>query len=170
MFYTSHRDDMHPDAALQLDRVLKTGAEMVLRRAADLDDDAHLPEAARDLMMRCDLDTLDLDLVGRWSMVRGTRDERAWRMALERIMETQKGGGRQQPFSWRAAVLHAGLAEVAIDDLQIIELYFSLALVPKGLAFPSEAAGGMLHGDGCRKEDQDGTERVLETLERWCGF
>ena len=77
MFYTSHRDDMHPDAALQLDRVLKTGAEMVLRRAADLDNDAHLPEAAYDLMMRCDLVTLDMDLVGRWSMVRGTRDERA---------------------------------------------------------------------------------------------
>ena len=91
-------------------------------------------------------------------------------MSLERIMEAQKRGKRQQPFSWRAAVVHAGLAEVAIDDLQIIELYFALALVPKGLAFPSEAAGGMLHGDGCRKEDQDGTESVLETLERWCGF
>lgn len=91
-------------------------------------------------------------------------------MALERIEEAQKGGEGGKLLTWRAAVLHAGLEELARDNPQNKELYLALAILPKGLAFPSEVAGVLLYGDGCSEEDLGAAKRVLETLERWSIF
>ncbi|CAN0339264.1 unnamed protein product, partial [Ectocarpus fasciculatus] len=168
VLYTTRQDTLLPEQVPQrLDEMLPNEAELVLRRAADLDDNAPLPEAAYDLMDRCEFVVLDLAMVGRWGLVRGRRDEKAWRMALNRIVEAQKGGGDEKALSWRAAVLRAGLEELASDNPQNKELYISLAVVPKGLSFPSEAAAVLLYGDDLSAQDLAAAERVMATLERW---
>ena len=50
VLYMTREDNLLPKLPLRLDRVLKEEAELVLRRAADLDDDANLPAAAYELM------------------------------------------------------------------------------------------------------------------------
>ncbi|CAN0209411.1 unnamed protein product, partial [Ectocarpus fasciculatus] len=168
VLYTTRQDTLLPEQAPQrLDEMLPNEAELVLRRAADLDDNARLPEAAYDLINRCEFVVLDLVMVGRWGLVRGRRDEKAWRMALNRIVEAQKGGGDEKALSWRAAVLRAGLEELASDNPQNKELYISLAVVPKGLSFPSEAAAVLLYGDDLSAQDLAAAEGVMATLERW---
>ncbi|CAN0189918.1 unnamed protein product, partial [Ectocarpus sp. 6 AP-2014] len=168
VLYTTRQDTLLPEQAPQrLDEMLPKEAELVLRRAADLDDNARLPEAAYDLMNRCESVVLDLAMVGRWGLVRRRRDEKAWRMALNRIVEAQKGGGDERVLSWRAAVLRAGLEELASDNPQNKELYLSLAVIPKGLSFPREVAAVLLYGDDLSAQDLEAAEAVMTTLERW---
>lgn len=99
----------HERRELRLDQVLKEEAEVVLRQAADLGADARLPDAAYNVMTRCENVVLDLVSVGRWGVVHGRSDEKAWRMALDRISRDSGGGEGGQLLSWRAAVLCAGL-------------------------------------------------------------
>ena len=168
VLYTTRKDKLLPDAPpLRLDQVRKEEAEMVLRRAAELDDDAPLPEAAYEVMRRCEFVVLDLVLVGRRGEVRERRDELAWRKVLRRIMEAQKegeDGGQLRP--WRAAALRAGLGVLAGDNPLNKELYLALALLPTGLAFPSKVAGVLLCGDDCSAEALKTANKVLEVLER----
>lgn len=169
VLYTSRRGDLLPEPALRVDQVLKEEAEVVLRRAAGLEDDAKLPSAAFDLMSRFEFAVSCLNFVGRWSAVRGRNDEKAWRAAFARIAKTQKrgGGGDGKPLAWRAAALRAGLEELSCDNPRAKELYLSLAVIPKGLAFPPEVAAVLLHGDGLSAEDLEGAADVAATLERW---
>ncbi|CAM9732612.1 unnamed protein product [Ectocarpus sp. 4 AP-2014] len=169
VLYTTRQDTLLPEQAPQrLDEMLPNEAELVLRRAADLDDNARLPAAANDLMNRCEFVVLDLAMVGRWGLVRGRRDdEKVWRMALNRIVEAQKGGGDEKALSWRAAVLRAGLEELASDNPQNKELYLSLAVIPRGLSFPGEVAAVLLYGDDLSAQDLEAAGRVMTTLERW---
>lgn len=90
-------------------------------------------------------------------------------MVLDRIVAQKGGEGeqQQQPRSWRAAVLRAGLNELACDDPQNKELYFSLAVIPKGLAFPLEVAAVLLYGDDLSAGDLEAAKGVAATLERW---
>lgn len=110
VLYTSRKGNLLPTApAIRLDQVRMEEAEMVLRKAADLDNDAPLPEAAYDLMERCEFVAQDLSFIGRWGMVREKKGERAWRTVLDVILEAQKGDEGRAPVSWRAAVLRAGI-------------------------------------------------------------
>lgn len=100
VLYTTRQDTLLPEQTPQrLDEMLPNEAELVLRRAADLDDNARLPEAAYDLMNRCEFVVLDLAMVGRWGLGRRRRDEKAWRVAFNRIVEVQKGGGDEKALS-----------------------------------------------------------------------
>ncbi|CAM9980978.1 unnamed protein product [Ectocarpus sp. 12 AP-2014] len=168
VLYTTFQDTLLPEQTPQrLDEMLPNEAELVLRRAADLDDNARLPEAAYDLMSRCEFVVLDLAMVGRWGLVRRRRDEKAWRMAFNRIAEAQRGGGYEKALSWRAAVHRAGLEELASDNPQNKELNLSLAIIPRGLPFPREVAAVLLHGNDLSAQDLEAAGRVVATLERW---
>ena len=172
VLYTSDRDDLlaEPDAPpLRLDQLRKEEAEVVLRRAAELEDgDATLPSAAYALIQRCEFAVLDLAFVGRWGAVRGRGDEEAWRAASGRIARAQQRGEGGRPLSWRAAALRAGLEELARDNPQTKELYLSLAVIPKGLAFPAGVAAVLLYGDGASSaENLEAAAEAAGTLERW---
>eukprot|EP00903_Cladosiphon_okamuranus_P012145 g11394.t1 len=167
VLYTTRHKRLLPEAPLRLDQVLTEEAEMVLRRAADLNDDARLPEAAYGLMERSEFVVMDLTLVGRWGVVRGRNDGKAWQTVLSRIVEAQQEGEGGQPLSWRAAMLRAGLEELACDNPQNKELYLSLAVIPKGLAFPSEVAAVLLYSDDLSTGDVVSAKGVAATLERW---
>ncbi|CAM9885673.1 unnamed protein product [Ectocarpus fasciculatus] len=168
VIYTTRKTELFPQTpALRLEEVLEEEAETVLRRAADLGEQARLPPAAYELMKRCDFAVLDLALVGRWGNVRKRSCERAWRAALDSIIETQSAGGDGvQRLPWRAAVLRAGLGVLASDNPQTTELYYALALLPTGLAFPSEVALILLYGDDFSESALKAAEAVLGTLER----
>ena len=166
VLYTGRDGDLLSEApTIRLDQVLKEEAEMVLRRAADLHDDADLPDAAYDLMELCEYGVMRLAFVGRW--VHGRNDRQVWQAVLERIKNAQGGGDDGRPVPWRAAVLRAGVEELSYDNIQNKELYLSLAILPKGLAFPSEVAAVLLYGAECSTEDRKAAERVLATLERF---
>ena len=167
VLYTSRQHDLLPEAPLRLDQVLKEEAEMVLRRAADLDDDAHLPKAVDRLMEGCEFAARDLAFVGRWGVVRHRNDDRNWQVALERIAEAQKGSEGGHLLSWRAAVLRAGLEELARANPQAKELYLSLGVIPQGLSFPPEVATVLLHGSDWSAEASKAVRKVTATLERW---
>lgn len=64
------------------------------------------------------------------------------------------------PFSCR-------LEELASDNPQNKELYLSLAVIPRGLSFPSELATVLLDGDDLSAQDLEAAEAVMATLERW---
>lgn len=168
VLYTTRDGNFRPETPpLRLDQVLEKEAEMVLRRAAELNDDVRLPEAAYELMKRCEYVVLNLALVGRWGEVRRRSDGQAWQAALDRIVKAQQEGGKRgQLLPWRAAVLRAGLGVLGSDNPQNKELYLALAILPTGLAFPSRVAGVLLYGHDCSSADQEAAERVLETLER----
>ncbi|CAM9744160.1 unnamed protein product, partial [Ectocarpus sp. 8 AP-2014] len=172
ILYTTRHDSLLPDAPpVQVHEIAQEEAEMVLRRAADLDESAALPDAAYELMRRCEFVVLDIAFVGRWGVVRGRRKEKAWQMALDRILEAQAGGEGVGPLSWRAAVLRAGLEEVAVDNPLNKELYLALAVLPMGVTFPSEVAAALLYDDALSGEedleDLEMAEEVAATLERW---
>lgn len=152
--------------SLRLDHVLKEEAEKVLRRAADLDDEAHLPDAAHELMERCEFVVMDLAFVGRWSFLRGRNDGKAWRKALDRILKVQQEGGGKRSLPWRACVLRVGLEELACDNPHNKELYLSLAVLPKGYSFCVEDAAVLLYGGDLSAEDLEATGGTLATLER----
>lgn len=167
VLYTTRRATSLPETPLLwLNEVLQEEAEMVLRRAAELDDDERLPDAALELVERCRCVVLDLALVGRWGEVRGRRDARPWQAILDRIVNVQKGGEGGEPLPWRAAVLRAGLGVLSTDHPQHKELYLALAVLPMGMAFPSEVAGVLLYGDDYSADDLPSAEKVLGTLER----
>ena len=166
VLYTSRDHSLLPDATpLRLDQLLKEEAELVLRRAADLDDDANLPAAAYELIELCEYGAMHLAFVGRW--IHGRRDEQVWQAVLGRIRNAQKGDERGLGLSWRAAVLRAGLEELASDNPQNKELYLSLAVMPKGLAFPEEVAAVLLYGDDHTAQDLEAARGVAAILERW---
>lgn len=168
VLYTSRSGNMRGDPPLRLDQVLPDEAEIVLRRAADLDDDARLPPAAYELMEACGFCVLDLAFVGRWGAVRGNSGERAWRTAFDNIDREGKSGQQGgQCLPWRTAALRAGLEELATDSTQNKELYISLAVLPKGLAFALEDAAALLYGEGCSDEDVQAAKRPVVSLERW---
>lgn len=171
VLYTTRDDNLTRDSPipkvppLRVDEVLEEEAELVLKRAAELDENVHLPEAAYTLMARSNYVVLDLALVGRWGGVRGRGDEQAWRKAVTSIEKVQVQ--RRFGLSWRAAVLHAGLDELANDNVKHKELYLSLVVIPKGLAFPSEVAGVLLYGGDLSDKDLEAAREVVATLERW---
>ena len=168
VLYTTRDAGLLPEAQpLRLDQVLEKEAEALLRRAADLEDSEPLPKAAYELMRKCEFAVLDLVFLGRWGEVRRRSDEQPWQTVLDRILEAQKGGERGKLRPWRAAVLRAGLDELAWDNPKNRELYLALAILPTGLAFPSEVGGFLLYGNDCSTEDLKAAEKVLETLERW---
>eukprot|EP00752_Nemacystus_decipiens_P012587 g11147.t1 len=168
VLYTTRDGNLIPEAPpICLDQVLQKEAELVLRRAVELDDDAPLPAAAYELMTQCEYGVMYLAFVGRWSDVRGRSDGEAWWAVLSRIVKAQQGREGGQLLSWRAAVLRAGLAEIATENIKNKELYLSLAVMPKGLAFPSEVAAVLLYGHGFSAGDLEAAEGVTAILERW---
>ena len=174
VLYTTRHDSLLPDAPpVQINKIAREEAEMVLRRAADLDEDAVLPNAAYELMRRCEFVVLDIAFVGRWGVVRRRGEEKAWQMALDSILQTQTEGESEVPLSWRAAMLRAGLEALADDNPLNKELYLALAVLPKGLTFPLEVAAALLFDDVLSVEDQGDeedlqvAEEIAATLERW---
>lgn len=165
------------DPPLQMDAVTKEEAATVLRRAAGLRDDVALPGAANEVMTRCGFVVMDLAFVGRWGTVRGRSDGNFWRMALDRIAEAQKKGGKEgggdgeevELLPWRTAVLRAGLEELALDNLQNKELYLSLAVLPKRLSVSSEDVAALLFGKYKTSSAKalSAAETFASTLERW---
>lgn len=73
----------------------EAGAELVLRRAAELPPDVRLPDDAADLSELCGRVAMDLAFVGRWSTVRGRRDRRAWSKAARKVRAEMKKGRRR---------------------------------------------------------------------------
>ena len=162
VLYTSRRYDLLPETPVRLDKILEAEAEAVLRLAAELGESERLPDAAYDLIHRSNYIVMDLAFVASW--VRRRTDERAWRRAVDRIAAYQEGGVGGRVVSWRTAVLHAGLEEL---DNEQKDLYLSLAVLPKGLAFEDEVAAVLLYGQDRSTEDLSAARNVSAELERF---
>ncbi|CAM9708667.1 unnamed protein product [Scytosiphon promiscuus] len=168
VLYTTRSDLRVGEAPLRLDQVLQGEAELIFRRAAEIDDEARLPEQAYDLMERCEFSALDLAFLGRWRAVRRKTSAKAWQSVLDRIVNMQSSGrddGDELP--WRVAVLYAGLDELAQENISNKELYLSLAVLPKGLAFAVKDAAALLDGKDPSGEDCSAAREVVVVLERW---
>lgn len=120
---------------LRLDDLQEKEAETVLRQACGLPY-AKLPQQARDMMESYGSVVMDINYVGRWGVVSGQADEKAWDMALNRIfIEAGDGGERWTRRRWHTAVLFAGLADLGRVNEKAKDLYLYLAVLPKGLGF-----------------------------------
>lgn len=154
----------------------KADAESVLRGAAELPLDVHLPDDAVDLIELCGRVAMDLAFVGRWSDVRRTQDRPAWsdaaekiRAAMGKIGDDSRGGMTVDArATQRKAILQAGFEELAIgsDDERVQRLYPSLAVLPVGHAFILEDAATLLY-DEPTPEDEASVREVVDILERW---
>lgn len=159
VLYTS-RDDSLSKHVVGLNTVDREEAEIVLRRAAELGEGQRLPDAADVIIGRSEV--MDLAFVGRWSIVRGRTDAKAWQQALDSIVASQAGG-----VSWRTAVLHAGYEELGTGNVHIQKLYLYLAVLPRGLAFAKEVAAVLLYGNDYSAHDLKSASNVIAELERF---
>lgn len=154
---------------------LSTGdAESVLRSAAELPAEVHLPDDAVDLIDLCGRVAMDLAFVGRWSIVRKRHDRAAWSDAAAKVRaEIAKIEGddtaNDARGNRRKAILQAGLEDLAIgsDDERVQRLYLSLAVLPDGQDFQVHDAALLLYDRGPTAEDEESAARVLDVLERW---
>lgn len=121
---------------LRLDNISEDEGETVLRRASGLDAEAELPQPALDLIKSYKSVVMDLAYIGRWGVVHGTTDAKAWEMALNSVfLEGGEGGQEWTRRRWHTAVLFAGMADLARLNDKAKDLYLSLAVLPKGLSF-----------------------------------
>ncbi len=129
---------------LRLDRIGDREGEVVLRRACGLDDDVELPRPAHDFIKSYGSVVMDITYVGRWGVVRGTADEKAWDTVLNRIFvegtengEGGAGGGEERwtRRRWHTAVLLAGLTDLGRVNDKAKDLYLYLGVLPRGLSF-----------------------------------
>eukprot|EP00903_Cladosiphon_okamuranus_P014791 g13702.t1 len=163
--------------AVGVDELSEAEAESVLRRAAELPPEVRLPEDAGYLIERCGRVAMDLAFVGRWSTVRGRRDQAAWSDAASKVrLEMSKVGGdpgKESPEEARTkrrkAILRAGFGDLAIgsDDERVQRLYLSLAVLPDGYGFSVEDAAALLYDRAPSAEDEASVEGVVGVLERW---
>lgn len=121
---------------LRLDELLEDEADTVLRRAAGIKPGVELPQPARDFMKSYGSVVMDLAYVGRWGVVHGKTDTKAWDMALNRVfIEGGEGGEEWTRRRWHTAVLFAGMAELGRSNVKAKDLYLYLGVLPRGLAF-----------------------------------
>lgn len=156
------------EAPLYLTQVQEGEAESILRGAAELPADARLPEIAYEIMKRCEYSAMELAFIGRWSPVRLKTSASAWQKAFDLIVNMQSCEGMdERELPWQAAVLRAGLDELALDNISNRELYLSLAVLPQGLAFSTEDAAALLYGKDLLGEDIEAAKMIAAILERW---
>lgn len=118
---------------LQLDDLREEEAETVLRRACGMPH-ATLPQTAHEMIKAYGSVAMDINYFGRWDVVCGKADEKAWDMALSRVfVEAGDGGERWTRRRWHTAVLFAGLADLARLNDKAKDLYLYLAVLPRGL-------------------------------------
>ncbi|CAN0170438.1 unnamed protein product, partial [Hapterophycus canaliculatus] len=152
---------------LRVDEVTEGEAAMLLRRAAELDDEATLPDPAYEMIRRGGLAAMDLACVGRWDMVRNRNDEAAWAMALAKITDAQHFMDGAALLPWRSAVLLACLEQLTLADERNKELYLSLAVLPSNLSVSINDLTVLLTGkEGCSGPDLQAARRVVATLEK----
>lgn len=159
-----------------VDELSQVDAESVLRRAAELPSDVHLPDDAVNLIDLCGRVAMDLAFVGRWSRVRRRRDRKAWSGATAKVRsemrEVECHPEHETPgdtrHKWRMAILRAGFEELAtgVGDERVKRLYLSLAVLPNGHAFTAHDAAVLLY-ESPDAEDEASVVEVLHTLERW---
>eukprot|EP00903_Cladosiphon_okamuranus_P014281 g13264.t1 len=155
---------------LRLDDLREEEAEAVLRRACGMTH-ATLPQTAHDMITAYGSVVMDINYVGRWGMVRGKADEKAWDMALSRVfVEAGDGGERWTRRRWQTAVLCAGLVDLGRLNDKAKDLYLSLAVLPRGLGFtPRDAAALLFDGQedsAANVAELESTVELLELLER----
>lgn len=170
MLYTTRSKDLLFGISLmRVDEVLKKEAEAVLRRAAEINQNAPLPETAFDIIQRCRSAIMTIASVGRWGTIRGKSDEESWGVALNSIVVAQMDGEKKSNkfLPWHTSVLKVGLKELEAENLKNKELYLCLGVMPDGLAFAEEEASALLHDEACSVEDLKATKGLLSTLERW---
>lgn len=172
VLYTSRVAGLLGGAPLRLDQLQTEEAEAVLRGAAELEAEAHLPEMAHELIRRSEFIVMDLACVGRWGAVRGASKDAAWQRVLDRIEQTQESGGNPESgerLPWRTSVLRAGLGELALDNELNMDLYISLAVLPDRLAFGVEDVSALLYGEASStsSESLENAAVVAANLERW---
>ena len=133
---------------IRMDNMEDGAAETVLRRASGLEEDgAELPRPAHDLIKSYGSVVMDVAYIGRWGLVRGRTDEKAWDTALSRILaegdregEGEEGEERWTRRQWHTAVLLAGLADLGRANHKAKDLYLYLAVLPRGLSFSVSGA------------------------------
>ncbi|CAN0391785.1 unnamed protein product, partial [Scytosiphon promiscuus] len=155
---------------LRVDDVTEGEAEALLRRAAELDDEATLPDSAREIIRQGGLAAMDLACVGRWDSLRKTNDEAAWATALSRIADARRFMDGAALLPWRSAVLLAGLEQLTLANERNKELYLSLAVLPSDLSLSVDDLTVLLTGggeEGSPGQDLEAARRIVETLEKW---
>lgn len=167
VLYTS-RCGALSESVVWFNRIGDEEAETVLKLAAELEESQRLPDAAHQLILKSEC-VMDLAFVGRWSIVHGRTDAKAWQKAVDRIVAFQNGGAEgEKPISWRTAVLHAGYEELGrMSNNQVSDLYLSLAVLPKGLAFAEKVAAVLLYGKDYSTDDLTAATKLSATLERF---
>ncbi|CAN0303627.1 unnamed protein product, partial [Ascophyllum nodosum] len=170
--------DRAPCKPVVIEGLPSDSAAMVLRRAANLQDDERLPNAAIEVMELCGFMAMDLAFVGSWSTVRGREDPQAWsdalasiRSQLPKIVSSNTSPTRVEPRRTcnRQAILRAGFEHLGLEerDGRVKQLYLSLALMPDGHEFTAMDSAVLLYDRGLTDLDLAAAEKIVQTLERW---
>lgn len=185
VLYTTRSEHLCDDSTIRLHELLNGEVAAALMRAAELDNDMKPPDASAEIVLKCGPMAMDLAFVGRWGTVRGTTDAQAWASALSRIVKTQEEGegeegcreavvrvGLEQgegkaPMSWRAAVLRAGLDELVLSHNEHRQLYLSLAVIPKNLAFTLERLESLVYDEGSPAQTVEAARGMVATFDEW---
>ena len=169
------------DVEQNVGRLTDERARQGLQRAAGLRHDVELPAKAVDeLVSLCGGMSLDLEFVGRWSVVHGKKDADAWSKAASAIRARQSDAkddvssdrndeGLSSKIR-REGVLCAGFEDLAAatgGSRDVQKMFFSLAVVPDGHAFTVHDATLLLRGREYSQEDEAATKDLLGSLERW---
>ncbi|CAN0371372.1 unnamed protein product [Ascophyllum nodosum] len=170
--------DRAPCKPVVIEGLPSDSAAMVLRRAANLQDDERLPDAAIEVMELCGFMAMDLAFVGSWSTVREREDPQAWsdalasiRSQLPKTVGSNTSPTRVEPRRTcnRQAILRAGFERLGLEegDERVKQLYLSLAVMPDGLEFTAMDSAVLLYDRDLTDSDLAATEKVVQTLERW---
>ena len=170
--------DRAPCEPVVIEGLPSDSAAMVLRRAANLQDDERLPDAAIEVMELCGFMAMDLAFVGSWTIVRGREDPQAWsdalasiRSQLPKIVGSNTSPTRVEPRRTcnRQAILRAGFEHLGLEegDERVKQLYLSLAVMPDGHEFTTKDSAVLLYDRDLTDLDLAATEKIVQTLERW---
>lgn len=158
-----------------MDHVTEEEGMLILQNSAKLRSGESLPNEACEILKLCDYVAMDLNFVGRWSMLRSQVDGTQWSRASNKIrseMGAEVSGSGEglehcDPAERRAAILRAGYMDIGSDDLRNQTLYLSLAIMPNGHAFRVSDASLLLYGARHSRDMDNLTRDVVANLERW---
>ncbi|CAB1116775.1 unnamed protein product [Ectocarpus sp. CCAP 1310/34] len=160
--------------AVVMDHVTEEEGMLILQKAAKLRSGESPPNEARKILDLCNYVAMELNFVGRLSMLRsqvdGTQWLRAWNEIRSEIgAEVSDPGGDFDDWAAskrRDVIFRVGYKDFGSGDVRNKILYLSLGILPNGYAFRVSDASLLLFG-ACQGRDMENAGDVVADLERW---
>lgn len=157
-----------------VDKLTPAEAEAALRGAAQLRSNVPLPPSAYHVIERCDWRAMYVGHVAKFEYLKGRKDEKAWKQALDAIdqnVETlvaERNSCRDGDLvtDRHHAILRAGFDCLA-SEVMHSKLYLALAVMPDTHSFAAYEAALLLFGHEYDYSDLERAEELVWTLERW---